>query len=92
MNVVDQFKYLKALEREFGRQPKTLKLFAPTGLISQPFTSDEKAFKGIPWIDYWCAAVNYTGNVMRCARCGKEIYAHLPQGADDDMQDRKSVV
>lgn len=86
MNAIEQFRYLRALEREFGRRPESIFVFYGTSLLSQPDTAGEKAFQGASWIDYWRAVVNCTRNDMLCARCGKKIYAHLPQGIDADRQ------
>jgi len=40
-------------------------------------TGDRKAFKNMPWIDYWRKLVGYKSVHMRCVFCNRDIFSDI---------------
>ena len=40
-------------------------------------TGDRKAFKSMPWIDYWRKLVGYKDVHLRCIFCGRDIFSDI---------------
>lgn len=61
--------------REFG-EPETQEWPAGRTFHNAPRT-DRKAWRGISWINYWRAMTGRYNNGMKCANCGKDIFAEI---------------
>lgn len=68
--------YLEQYRKNFDN-PVILKNSQSESISNASNTDNRRAWKGVSWIDYWCALTQNDGNILYCARCGKRIFVDI---------------
>ena len=74
--------YIKELREAFPDSfpPQTGILEVETVFHNPPeeeHTGDRKAFKNMPWIDYWRKLIGYKSLHLRCVFCNRDIFSDI---------------